>query len=72
MNPFSAVQVKEELLNHQVDLILVPDSGHHVYIDNLILFNKFLVNAAQGKLAEYSKNQYQELLEIYKSRNKMI
>jgi abhydrolase domain-containing protein 4 len=62
MNPLSGVMLKESMPHHNTDFVVIPDAGHHVYIDQWQLFNEYALLSAQGRLDTFSKRQYASLV----------
>jgi len=55
MNPGAAYQLKREMVDHDIDIVSVFNSGHHVYIDNWIEFNLNVLRACDCGLNDTKK-----------------
>jgi abhydrolase domain-containing protein 4 len=62
MKPLAGVALKESMPLHNVDFVVIPDAGHHVYVDQWHQFNQFASIALNGNLGAVSRLQYRSLV----------
>lgn len=68
MKPFHGVELKESMPNHISDFIVIPQAGHHVYIDQWEHFNNIALLAADGRLQNVYRPSYQSILWAWKAQ----
>lgn len=66
MDPRAGYQLKQQLLS-PAKMVVLPNAGHHVYIDAPDLFTKVVVMGIKGTLTDITEEQVEEVL---KKRNR--
>lgn len=66
MDPRAGVMLKESMPHHDTEFLIIPDAGHHVYVDQYEAFNEYASMAVLGVLGPIARVQYASILKAVK------
>jgi len=61
MDPMAGFELKQKMLS-PTRMVILPGSGHHVYIDNSDMFNKSVLMSMKGTLPDVDENRLESLV----------